>query len=125
MNNAPAIDIPWGAIVTVLVAGVSGFLYLLQRVWNSVSKDELAAALTAYRGQIAMDIKALEDRQERALLQVEARVTTAVESIRKTMMDLHDDNRKARHEQGDRINAPLISLGAEVMRLREILEQKR
>ena len=101
-DGAPNVGNWIGAGVTLGIAAVAAVWALVRRLLSCISREELVDIL-----------ERIEDRHE-----------ATIRELRKTIMNLHEDNRDARHRLRDDLQTPLTMLTTEIVRLRESMERK-
>lgn len=123
MANGPQ-DVNWSAL-GVVVSVLGGTWVILKSFFSFATRKELAEAIDRLEKVRTESVREVETRADQTIQQMESRFDLKLDEIRKTMLMLHEDNRHARHEMRDAINAPIVSLGSQVSQLREYLQMNR
>lgn len=125
MANGPQdVNFNWPAL-GVILSVLGGTWVILKSFFSFATHKELAEAIDRMEKTRADSVREVEVRAGNTIQQMEGRFDVKLDEIRKTMLMLHEDNRHARHEMRDAINAPILNLGAQVSQLREYLQMNR
>ena len=111
----------WPA-VAALISLLTAAYFVAREFWGKVSRTELNQILAEQESRWEKRMAALDNQYEKSLIRLQASFDEKIEQLRKTMMSLHEDNRHARHELADRLNAPMLNLGHQLSKIREKLE---